>query len=125
MLMPAAVLVLVVLGAIAVDHAVVFGVQRELIGDAQDAANDAAAYGLDPAAVRSGRHAYDADRVEEAIRRSVAAHGSGAAVDWHVERDRIVVHLRRPAPRIFGRALPGQADTVAVEATADALLRPA
>ena len=123
MLMPAAVLVIVVLGAIAVDHAVVFGVQRELISDAQDAANDAAAYGIDPSAVRSGRLDYDAARVDQAVRRSLAAHGSKASVDWHVDDGRIVVRLRRAAPRIFGRALPGQDDAVTVDATAHALLR--
>jgi hypothetical protein len=123
MLMPAAVLVIVVLGAIAVDHAVVFGVQRELISDAQDAANDAVAYGLDPGAVRSGRLDYDAARVDQAIQRSLAAHDSKAAVDWHVRDGRIVVRLRRAAPRIFAGALPGQDDAVTVDATADAVLR--
>ena len=123
MLMPAAVLVLIVLGAIAVDHAVVFGVQRELISDAQDAANDAAAYGIDPAAVRSGRLDYAATRVELAVRRSLAAHDSSATASWHVDGDRLVVELQGTAPRIFGRALPGQTATVDVEATADAVLR--
>lgn len=123
MLMPAAVLVLIVLGAIAVDHAVVFGVQRSLISDAQDAANDAVAYGIDPTAVRSGRLGYDVDRVDRAVRRSLAAHGSRATVSWHLDGDRIVVELHDEAPRVFGRALPGQRDTVGVNATADALLR--
>ena len=123
MLMPAAVLVIVVLGAIAVDHAVVFGVQRELISDAQDAANDAAAYGLDPGALRSGRFDYDASRVDRSIHRSLAAHGSKASVEWHVADGRIVVRLRRDAPRVFAGALPGQDGAVTVDATADAVLR--
>ena len=47
MLMPAAVLVVMVLGAIAVDQSIVYTQQRELVAAAEAAANDAAGYGLD------------------------------------------------------------------------------
>ena len=63
MLMPAAVLIVMVLGAIAVDLTAVRLGQRELIAAAGDAANDAVTVGLDEAALRSGQgYRLDPDR---------------------------------------------------------------
>src|SRR5690606_36454066 len=54
MLMPAAVLIVLALGSLAVDRAVVFGAQRDLINTAQAAANDAVTLGIDVDQVRAG-----------------------------------------------------------------------
>ena len=53
MLMPAAVLILVILSAVALDRAVVFGAQRSLVDTAQAAANNGAGGGLDIDELRS------------------------------------------------------------------------
>ena len=65
MLMPAAVLIVILLGSIAVDFAVVFLGQRDLGAAAAAAANNAATYGLDEAAFRAGEgYQFQADQVD-------------------------------------------------------------
>jgi type II secretory pathway component PulM len=108
MLMPAAVLVVVVLGAITVDSAVQFTAQRELVSAAQAAANDAVAYGIDENAFRAGRgYVIDPDRVDAVVQRSLASHGLQLRHQWHAEGDRIVVEVEEEVPPVFGRAIPG------------------
>lgn len=76
MLMPAAVLVVLLLGALAVDSAIVYLRQRQAYNVAFDAANDAVGAGFDPAIARTeGVIAYDPARVEVVARRAVAASG--------------------------------------------------
>ena len=55
MLMPAGVLIMVILASLALDRALVFAEQRDLVSTAQAAANDAAAFGVDPARLRVAR----------------------------------------------------------------------
>lgn len=76
MLMPAAVLIVLVLGALAVDSAIVYLHQRQAYNVAFDAANDAAGAGIDPDIARTeGVIAYDPARVEAIARQAVAASG--------------------------------------------------
>ena len=74
MLMPAAVLIVLLLGAIAVDSAIVYLGQRQAYNVAFDAANDAAGAGFDAAIAReTGDIVYGADRVEAIAADAVAA----------------------------------------------------
>jgi len=121
MLMPAAVLVVVVLGAIAVDSAVTFTAQRELVSAAQAAANDAAAYGIDENAFRAGDgYVLDPGRVEQAVVRALTSDGVHARHRWYSEADRIVVELDEQVSGVFARAIPGGRGRTIVHARADA-----
>lgn len=123
MLMPAAVLVVVILGAISVDSAVVFMAQRDLVNGAQAAANDAVAYGLDESAFRAGRgYAYDPARVEAAVSRALLARGIHARHRWYRTGDRLVVELDTSVDHIFSQAVPGGRRAEEVHARADARL---
>ena len=76
MLMPAAVLIVLVLGAIAVDSAIVYLRQRQAYNVAFDAANDAVGAGVDVEVARAeGEIAYDPARVEDVARQAVTASG--------------------------------------------------
>src|SRR3954451_22052819 len=81
MLMPAAVLVLVILGGITFDYAHLFLAKRELTSLAEGAANDAVTYGLDQASVHRGDgYVLDPDLVATAVDASVSTH----APDLHL-----------------------------------------
>ncbi len=123
MLMPAAVLVMVILGGIAVDTAVVFSAQRELVNAAQAAANDAATYGLDEGAFREGQvYVYSAARVEDALAHALDSRGLVARHRWYRQGDRIVVELDEDVSTVFAKAVPGAHGQVGVHARAYALL---
>ncbi len=123
MLMPAAVLVVMVLGAIAVDLTAVRLGQRELVAAAGDAANDAVTVGLDEAALRRGDgYRLDATRAEQAVLEALAAKG---LLDELSEPPSVTVtgdggvevRLVRRVPHLFAKALPGAPDDVDVRAT--------
>jgi hypothetical protein len=127
MLMPAAVLVVLVLGAIAVDLSAVHLAERGLLDLASSAANDAVTAGLPPGALRAGgAYRLDADRVRQAVVRTVAAQGHGdELVETPVIGDddgaiTVTITLRRPVGYIFAKALPGADDDVVLRATASA-----
>ncbi|HEY4377235.1 MAG TPA: hypothetical protein VGM93_08750 [Acidimicrobiales bacterium] len=122
MLMPAAILVVMVLGAISVDRAAVFNRQRELVAAAQAAANDAAGAGIDPGALRRGELAYDPARIDAAVRSALAARGLAASETTSVQAGRVVVELRMAVPWIFAKAVPGIGDTTEIHAVASAAL---
>jgi hypothetical protein len=126
MLMPAAVMILMVLGAIAVDVAAVRLGQRELIAAAGDAANDAVTVGLDEAALRAGEgYRIDPGRAEVAVVATLAAKG---ILDDLAEpptvlvsgTDTVEVRLARRVPHLFAKALPGAPDDEVVRATVTA-----
>jgi hypothetical protein len=126
MLMPAAVLVVIVLGAIAVDQSVVYTRQRELVAAAEAAANDAAGYGLD----RDAFYAHDEVELDEARARAAAvaalrARGLDADVLVSVRAadDAVEVVLAADVPYLFAKAVPGAPDDVRVTAHARAQLR--
>ena len=127
MLMPAAALVFIVLGAIAVDFAVAFLGEREVSNAAAAAANDVAgaaldqdrfyadgALRLDPvAAERVGRSAVGAAGLEDLDDLDVRVE---VAVDAPV----VTVTVSGRVRYLFAKALPGGPDGVRVEATATA-----
>ena len=126
MLMPAAVMVVLMLGAIAVDLSIVQLAHRDLVDVAASAANDAAGYGLDPAAFRqTGAYRIDLARAEQAARRSVAAHHlSEQITELRVVPgpgvDQITVELALPVEHLFAKAIPGADDSTVVTARATA-----
>jgi Flp pilus assembly protein TadG len=129
--MPAAVLVLVVLGAIAVDSAVVFLAQRELAGAAAAAANDAAAEALDDAALyRSGAVTLDPARAAAVAGAAVAARQSqglrlvGTPV-VRVAGRQVCVRLVADVDHVFAPAVPGVRPSSTVSARAVATSRQA
>jgi hypothetical protein len=122
MLMPAAVLVFVVLGAFCVDFAAIHLGQRELVTAAQGAANDAAAAGFDEGAFYGG----GAVTLDPALARRAAADSLaenapearivGFSVD--VAQSSVEIELTLAVETVFSKALPGAPDTVEVTARA-------
>jgi hypothetical protein len=126
MLMPAAVLVVVVLGALAVDQSVVYLRQRELVAAAEAAANDAAGYGLDPGAFyERDEISLDPARARAAALASLRARGLDdvTLVALEVDGDELVVRLRGEAEYLFGGAIPGGDRRIPITARASAQLQ--
>ena len=121
MLMPAAVLVFVILGALAVDFGGVFLAQRQLANAAAAAGNDAATQAIDLAHFyATGEVRLLEDRAAVVAERSVAAKGldhlSVEVEDVVVEGSTVTVLLRGRARYLFAAALPGGPDGAAVTA---------
>jgi hypothetical protein len=126
MLMPAAVLVVIVLGAIAVDQSVVYTRQRELVAAAEAAANDAAGYGLDrDAFYEDGKIRFDLARARAAAAAGLQARGIDATpvVSLTAGGTEVEVRLVTEVPYLFAKAVPGAPDTTTVRAIATAELR--
>jgi len=128
MLMPAAVLIVLLLGAIAVDLTVVHLRQRAAVSAAASAANDAVTYGLDQSALRRGQgYHLDPNRVARAVTESIESQGLDDDLVSPPEvsqptPDTVTVVLHVRALYIFARALPhGPTDTI-VTATATATI---
>ena len=131
LLFPAAVLVLMVLGAIVVDFSIAFLGERELAGATAAAANDAAARALSNRAFyREGevvldgaaaseiatdevRRALDLDRYHD-VRVTVAVAPGGT---------RVIVTASAEVDYLFAPALPAAPDRARVAATSSASLR--
>ena len=132
MLMPAAILIVIVLGAIAVDLSVVLLGERDAASLATAAANDAATAALDETRFRErGEFRLDEARARQ-IARSAITGSSTELADLDVDV-RVVEVGGEPAVRvtvrgvveyIFAKALPGVDTTVDVEASATAVARP-
>lgn len=128
MLMPAAVLIMFVLGAIAVDLTAIHLGQRELQAAVTDAANDAAAGALDEGILRAGL----GYRIDERTAWLIATNVLGAkgvlhdvvdGPDVSVRPDgSVTVSASRRVAHVFGRALPGVPSHEVVRATATANL---
>lgn len=129
LLVPASVLVLVVLGAIAVDSAVVLLGQRELANAAAAAANDAATVALDLGALRGDdRLRLDPDRARAVAAGAAARQIDGVVLDAdgvrvRVDGLRVTVTLRGTVEHVFARAVPGASRRTSVAASATAVLR--
>ncbi|HEX2038152.1 MAG TPA: hypothetical protein VHF47_00305 [Acidimicrobiales bacterium] len=113
-LVPAGVLVLVVLGALAVDAALAFLGQRALTDAAAAAANDAAAVGMSDAAFygeATGPIVLDPVAARRAAVTAVAARGlRGVHVTRHVvevQGDQVCVRLTGRVPYLFSPLVPG------------------
>lgn len=123
LLMPAAVFILCVLGALVVDSAHATMRRRELQNAADAAANDAAALSLDPVTLRRGSVLLDPDAADAAARASLQRQRIGGltSISVRVEAgDTVVVELEAEHPSVFARSLPGAAPTVHVPARARA-----
>ena len=126
-LVPAGLLVLLLLAAIAVDTATEYLARRELAAAADAAANDAATFGLDEARYReTGEFVLDPGRAEEAVRRALAARGSAvidrARITTEVDPEdgTVTVTLRSSAHLVFAPVVPGAPHEVDVVARATA-----
>ncbi len=127
MLMPAAIVIVLLLGAIAVDSAIVYLEQRRAYNVAFDAANDAVGAGLDRDIVRTtGEFVYDVGRVQAVAAATVEASEmdrlrlvSAAVEDGTIE---VVVDVR--VQRLFGQAFGDRSsETVRVAARAGGEVR--
>lgn len=131
MLMPAAVMIVILLGSIAVDHAIAFLGEREAAGLATAAANDAATAALDQDAFRAtGEFRLDHDRARRVVEATLASSSSelhDVTVDitfpviGGTEGVRVVV--RGTVDYVFAKAIPGAPDGLVVESTATAVAR--
>lgn len=124
MLMPAAVLVVMILGAIAVDRAVVFGAQRDLVAAAQAAADNGASLGVDVDRLRAhGEVEPDREAIEDAIALASLTFDPGTTITWYLQGDDVVVELERSVDLVFSPGVPGAAHSERVRARATAELR--
>ena len=131
MLMPVAVLIVLLLGAIAVDLSAVRLAHRDLLDLASSAANDVATAGLDPADFRrTGTYEIDLDRAEAALDRSIQRRHLSRPVTRRVVTAGpgpadVTVELEMVVTPFFAKALPGtpHQTTVRAQATASALQR--
>jgi len=124
-LMPAGVLVVLLLGAIAVDLSLVFLRQRQASAMAVDVANDLVGIALDEDAFRAdGRFQLDPERADVLGRALVAS--SDLAEDLLdvevtvVGPDAVEVRVVVRVDYVFAKAIPGAADGTSVTATATA-----
>jgi hypothetical protein len=130
MLMPAAVLIVLLLGAIAVDLTVIHLRQRAGISAAGSAANDAVTAGLDQAALRRGDgYHLDPDRVRRAVDESLESHGLvddlvGPPAITITAPATVTVELDLRANYLFARVLPHGPRATTVHATATATAEP-
>ncbi len=133
LLMPAAVLVVLVLGAIAVDGAIAFLGEREVADIAAAAANDAAVLALrEETFHRCGSLQLDPGRAGQVARTVVAGRGSDAVQVDDVEvsvaasgaSPAVSVTIRGHVDLVFTPALPGAAGTRRVEARSVVIAAP-
>jgi hypothetical protein len=115
MLVPVGFLILVLLGAIAVDSAVAYLGQRQLADALSAAANDAATAGIgNTGFYRTGSVTLDPAATAAAVCRSIEAQDDGGLHDLQlsvgVTGAVVVVGGRAEVETVFGRLLPGFAE---------------
>lgn len=130
MLVPAAVLVLLVLGAICVDSAVVFLAQRDLANRTAAAANDIAGFAVSDDAFydRSGVVALDDGRADAFVRLAFPTdRPPGGLASWRADADAdgdvVTVVAEAEVRSVFAKAIPGARDTTVVRARSVATVR--
>jgi hypothetical protein len=130
MLVPAAVLVLLVLGAICVDSAIVFLAQRDLANRAAAAANDIAGFAVSDASFyrADGAVVLDEQRADAFVALSFPADRVPGGFDtWsadaEVAGDEVTVVAEARVRSVFARAMPGGADSTTVRARSVAVAR--
>jgi hypothetical protein len=128
-LVPALLLVVLLLGSLAVDRAVVFLFERELHALAASAANDAAAAGVDASHLRAtGEFRLDSVAVAAVAERTIGRSSREIAL-LHAEvavtavdgLPAVRVELRGRATYVLAAGVPGLADGTDVEASAIAV----
>lgn len=126
MLMPAGVLVVLLLGAIAFDLSLVFLRQRQASSVAADVANDLASVALDVPTFRAtGVFELDPDRADELGRSlldasDLAGHVTAASITV-ISPDTVTVTVTVEVDYVFAKAIPGAADSTTVTARATAV----
>lgn len=131
MLMPAAVLIVILLGSIAVDFAIAFLGEREALSLASAAANDAATAALDQEEFRAtGAFTLDHGRARRVVEATLAAssselHDVAVEVTFPVVdgTEGVRVTITGTVDYVFARAIPGAPDGIEVEAAATAVAR--
>jgi Flp pilus assembly protein TadG len=126
MLMPAAVLIVLILGSIAFDFSLVYLRQRQAINVAAAAANDAVVAGIDLDEFRRSQTVeLDHALVEQAAANAIAGSDLAAdIVDWDVRiisDTEVEVWMSVRIEYVFAKALPGASDGAVVEARATAV----
>jgi len=123
MLMPAAVLIMLILGAIVIDLTVYRMRASELDNLATSAANDAAGQLADGSIYEGGGPTIARDVAERVVAESLAARDlDGVWVrDITVQPDSVSVSLGSEVEMIFAKALPGSGRTRELTALATAL----
>ena len=124
MLMPAAVLIFVILGAICVDFGVAYSAQRQLAVAAAAAANDVATQAIDLDLLYStGEVRLLPDVARRVAERSVAAKAldrfEAAVADVEVDGAAVTVTLIGRARYLFAKAVPGGPDGTDLRAHAE------
>lgn len=124
LLMPAAVLVLLILGAIAVDSAIGFMAQRNLVAAAGDASNDAASLALDRTQLLGGGHVRlqrdeVARSVDYVLRRDGINDATIDEVTVTADGQSARVRIHRTVHLVFAPIVPGVAHTTTVRATVE------
>jgi hypothetical protein len=130
LLLPAGVLVVVVLGALALDAAAIFAAQRQLMDSAAGAANDAVTVALDPDRFYGcGELVLDPEHTSARVAASLSVR-SDEVNAWDVRVSRtadgaptVVVRLGDTVDRVFARSVPGIGSSVDITATAEAVAR--
>jgi hypothetical protein len=121
--MPAGLLVVLVLAAIAVDLSVVQLRKRQAFDLASAAANDAVTAGADHQALRQGSYLLDPARTEQALAAAIEASELGPQAEWSYRPIptgvEVTVTLR--ADYVFAGVIPGAPDGTPVTARASAI----
>jgi Flp pilus assembly protein TadG len=127
MLMPAAVLVFMILGALAVDYGGTFVAHRDLANAAAAAANDAATQSLDLSLFyETGEIRLVPERAWAIAEQSLAARGldrlNAEVSDVRIEDGgtSVVVTIRGHAKYVFAKAVPGGREGIDVTASSEA-----
>ncbi len=125
LLLPTAVLVVMILGAMSVDAAVRFQTQRGAVSDAQAIAHDAVS-AVAPEDLRAGASPQDASLDDADIGARIAADVRArrleSRVRWRLDGRRVVVTVTRTTPLIFTGVVPGAPTHATLRGTASARL---
>lgn len=123
-LLPACLLIVFVLAAVAVDLSLVQLRQRQALDVAASAADDAATLGADRESLRNGGYVLDPAATSAAVQAAVAASDLAPHLDAppqvQVTGATVEVTLTVRAEHLFTGAIPGAARSTAVTATATA-----
>lgn len=128
LLVPAGLLIVILLGAVAFDVSRLYVARRELVDIAASAASDAAARAIDPAPYRAGGELrWSQARAEVAVREALDRRGVAGQVRAAValvpapDGPRVEVVLESDVRWLFARGLPGGGATTVVRGAGWAL----